>query len=349
MSKYNATVLIVEDDVQILDFISYALKKEGFRFVGVSKVQDALKKLASETIDIIILDLGLPDIDGMEVIKAVREWSKMPIIVVSARGQDMEKVSVLDSGADDYLTKPFSSAELMARIRVAIRHIQHLSGRSLQANPSVGGLRIDYDKRLVYLEGVELHLTPMEYNSQRILTTLQLADFYGTDSKIISKNFARNKTLYKNGEHYFFLDGKLLQEFRANRQFDELPINLNRLYLWTEKGALLHAKSLGTDKAWEVYNQLVENYFYAKEEKMKELAAPQQIVKPVTQLTQSELQLIATLADSVKMVAGNMIRLDNCVTNLEDRVSQLEGDKENNVVAVESLFSASGLKYIVSS
>lgn len=186
---YNAQVLVVEDDVQILDFVTYALRKEGFCHVGVSKAQDAINELAGGTFDIIILDIGLPDIDGITIIKTIREWSQIPIIVVSARCRSTDKVSALDSGADDYLTKPFSASELMARVRVALRHVRQKGGRSLQTTLHVGGLRIDFDKRLVYLDDREVHMTPLEYkllslffhNIGKVLTTqIIISKIWGT-------------------------------------------------------------------------------------------------------------------------------------------------------------------------
>ncbi|MDD4159929.1 MAG: response regulator transcription factor [Synergistaceae bacterium] len=179
MVSRNETILIVEDDPQIRNFISYSLKQEGFRYFTASTGQSALSNLVSEKIDLLLLDLGLPDLDGMEIIKRVREWSEMPIIVVSARDQDKEKAEALDSGADDYLTKPFSATELMARIRVAIRHLHREGGNKQQSKAGVGDLMIDFDKHLVYLEEAELHTTPMEYsllslffrNIGKVLTT----------------------------------------------------------------------------------------------------------------------------------------------------------------------------------
>ena len=108
-------------------------------------------------------------------------------------------------------------------------------------------------------------LIPLEFRNQRIMTTSVIAESYGTTEKVISNNFNRNKDKYKEGKHYFLLQGEELKEFRANPQIDELPLNINKLYLWTEKGALLHAKSLNTDKAWEVYDILVETYFRIKQ------------------------------------------------------------------------------------
>ena len=181
-------ILVIEDDVQVLDFITYAFKKEGYRYVGVSRAEEAIKLLASETFDIVILDLGLPDLDGINIIKEIREWSQLPIIVVSARCLSADIVFTLDSGADDYLTKPFSASELMARTRVALRHVQQKGERNLQKILSVGGLQIDFDKRLVSLNGVAIHMTPMEYqllsllflNHGKVLTTkLIISEIWG--------------------------------------------------------------------------------------------------------------------------------------------------------------------------
>ncbi len=184
--SYN--VLVVEDDTQIRNFICYALKQETFKYTTASTAQDALSQLVTKQIDLVLLDLGLPDFDGMEVIKKVREWSELPIIVVSARDQDKEKALALDSGADDYLTKPFSSTELMARIRVAIRHLSKVQINKDSPIIEVGELKIDVDKRLVYLKDKELHVTPLEYslllllfkNIGKVLTTqLILKEIYG--------------------------------------------------------------------------------------------------------------------------------------------------------------------------
>ena len=138
-----------------------------------------MRLLAAEPIDLMLLDLGLPDLDGTEVIRRLRTWSEMPVIVVSARDQDKEKVAVPDLGADDYLTKPFSASELLARIRVALRHMYKQSGA--KANPvyQTGELRLDAEKRKVYLGEDEIHVTPMEYalllllfkNQGKVLTT----------------------------------------------------------------------------------------------------------------------------------------------------------------------------------
>ena len=161
-------VLVVEDDVQIRNFMTYALQTEGFQAYATATAQAGLSVLISEPIDLMLLDLGLPDFDGMDVIRKVREWSQVPIIVVSARDQDREKAGALDAGADDYLTKPFSTTELMARIRVALRHMQRQGGKGA-STLQVGELKIDLEKRLVYLKDEELHVTPMEYSLLSLL------------------------------------------------------------------------------------------------------------------------------------------------------------------------------------
>ncbi|MGI6169874.1 MAG: response regulator, partial [Christensenellales bacterium] len=173
---------------QIRSFIGYSLETAGFPYTAVGTGESALNKLVSEPIDLMLLDLGLPDFDGMEVIKKVREWSQMPIIVVSARDQDKEKVAALDLGADDYLTKPFSAAELLARLRVAIRHLYWQGSKNEQAIRSVGQLKINFEKHLVYLDDAQLHMTPLEYsllsllfrNMGKVLTTQSiLGEIYG--------------------------------------------------------------------------------------------------------------------------------------------------------------------------
>ena len=190
MSYYNEYILVVEDDIKIRNYICYSLQTEGFRYITASTGQGALKTLVSEPIDLLLLDLGLPDIDGMEIIKKIREWSEMPIIVVSARDQDKEKAAALDLGADDYLTKPFSSTELLARISVDLRHFYKQGGNKTPAIIQVGGLRIDFEKRLVYLDDKELHVTPLEYkllslffkNVGKVLTTKYiLKEIWGID------------------------------------------------------------------------------------------------------------------------------------------------------------------------
>ena len=179
MNSLHEHILVVEDDAQIRNFICFTLEAEGYVCVAAATAEEAMRLLAAEPIDLMLLDLGLPDLDGTEVIRRLRTWSEMPVIVVSARDQDKEKVAVLDLGADDYLTKPFSASELLARIRVALRHMYKQSGA--KANPvyQAGELRLDAEKRKVYLGEAEIHVTPMEYalllllfkNQGKVLTT----------------------------------------------------------------------------------------------------------------------------------------------------------------------------------
>ena len=179
MATHNEYILLVEDDPQIRNFIAFALQSEGFSCAAEPTGTGALGLLKSAKVDLMLLDLGLPDMDGMEIIRLVRSFSDLPIIVVSARDQDREKAAALDAGADDYLTKPFSATELLARVRVALRHLYQQSGLSTQTSMTVGALSIDLKKRLVTLGGEELHVTPLEYsllalffrNSGKVLTT----------------------------------------------------------------------------------------------------------------------------------------------------------------------------------
>lgn len=185
MSLKDQSILIVEDDPQIRNFLCYTLENEGFNYYSSGSAQSALNTIVSEQIDLVILDLGLPDFDGLEVIKKVREWSDMPIIVVSARDQDKEKANALDLGADDYLTKPFSATELLARIRVAFRHYFRNDTFKKQTEAQVGDLKIDFDKRIVTLAGETIHTTPMEYK----LLTL----FFKNSGKVLTTNYIINE------------------------------------------------------------------------------------------------------------------------------------------------------------
>ena len=160
MNEY--LVLVVEDDIPIRTLITTTLKMNDYRYITASKGNEAIMLSASHTPDIIILDLGLPDIDGVEVIERIRTWSEVPIIVASARSEDKDKILALDKGADDYLTKPFSVEELLARLRVIQRRLIKAEN-TLVTEFINGGLRIDYVSGCVYLNNKELHLTPIEY------------------------------------------------------------------------------------------------------------------------------------------------------------------------------------------
>ncbi len=165
------TVLIVEDEKSICDFISKTLNSHEYKVLTAANGKDGLTMITSSLPDVVLLDLGLPDMDGLDVIRKTREWSSLPIIVISARTQEKEKVAALDAGADDYITKPFGTFELLARIRTAIRHNNRLSDDLMNSNRpySAGDLVIDFERRLVTLEGEEIHLTRVEYKIVSLL------------------------------------------------------------------------------------------------------------------------------------------------------------------------------------
>ena len=157
-------ILIVEDEAPIRNLISVTLEAHDYRFIIAPNAGTAIMESSSHNPDIMLLDLGLPDMDGVEVIRKIRSWSNMPIIVISARSDDTDKIEALDAGADDSLTKPFSVDELLARLRVALRRLnQTQSGSSDTAVFSNGDLKIDYAAGCAYLAEEELHLTPIEY------------------------------------------------------------------------------------------------------------------------------------------------------------------------------------------
>ncbi len=160
----KARILVVEDDAPVRNLITLTLKAHEYVYITASTGESAVLEAASHNPDIVLLDLGLPDIDGVEVIERIRSWSNMPIIVISARSEDTDKIRALDAGADDYLTKPFSVDELLARLRVTQRRLALLEASSPGESFYVNGqLRIDYAAGCVTLDGQELHLTPIEY------------------------------------------------------------------------------------------------------------------------------------------------------------------------------------------
>lgn len=158
------TILVVEDDPSIKNLMTTTLRTHDYHFLTAQNGQSAIIEASSHNPDIVLLDLGLPDMDGMEVIRNIRSWSNMPIIVISARSEDTDKIDALDTGADDYLTKPFSVEELLARIRVTQRRLSRtLSEFESSSVFTNGQLRIDYAAGCAWLNGEELHLTPIEY------------------------------------------------------------------------------------------------------------------------------------------------------------------------------------------
>lgn len=168
MTSEAPIILIIEDEAPIRRFLRASLSEQGYRFNEAETGSDGLRLCAAQPPDLIILDLGLPDQNGLEVLKQIRVWSPVPIIIVSARGQEQDKVLALDSGANDYLTKPFGVGELLARIRVALRLASH-AAKPADAVFTIHDLKVDLAARRVWAKGEEIHLTPIEY---RLLTTL---------------------------------------------------------------------------------------------------------------------------------------------------------------------------------
>jgi len=167
-NEIKSRILLVEDEPPVRKFIRVALASQGWQVFECGNGADALTQTAMQNPDVVLLDLGLPDMDGLEVVRRLREWTAVPIIVVSARGQEKDKIDALDLGADDYLTKPFGAGELLARVRVAMRHGAGLN-RDADAIFQSGTLRVDLQKRQVFVAGAEIHLTPIEY---KLLLTL---------------------------------------------------------------------------------------------------------------------------------------------------------------------------------
>ena len=160
----NLLILVVEDDAPVRNLIGTTLKTHGYEYMTASNGESAVMQASSHNPDVVLLDLGLPDIDGVDVIKKIRTWSEMPIIVISARTEDKDKIDALDAGADDYLTKPFSVEELLARIRVTERRLFAIQSSNKSESVFVNGnLKIDYAAGCAYLSDEELHLTPIEY------------------------------------------------------------------------------------------------------------------------------------------------------------------------------------------
>jgi two-component system KDP operon response regulator KdpE len=161
-------ILVIEDELPIRKFLRISLEAHGFHMDEAETAERGVQSAAAQPPDAVILDLGLPDADGLDVIRRLREWSRVPIIVLSARGREADKIAALDGGADDYLTKPFGAGELLARLRVALRHASR-SEKVDESTFTVAGLRVDLVARRVFVDDAEVHLTPTEY---RLLTTL---------------------------------------------------------------------------------------------------------------------------------------------------------------------------------
>lgn len=217
------SILVIEDEKSICDFISRTLELNGYKVNAAHNGKDGLAIITSALPDLILLDLGLPDMDGNEIIRLTRQWSGIPIIVISARIQEKEKVEALDSGADDYITKPFGTSELLARIRTALRHSRVTTGDSVAATSyKAKDLVVDFEKRRITLNGEEVHLTRVEYkivsilaqNSGKVITYDSLINqiwgpYAGDNNRILRVNMAniRRKIEKNPGEpEYIFTE-----------------------------------------------------------------------------------------------------------------------------------------------
>ena len=216
------TILIIEDDHYIANFLALSLKKEQYQTVIASTAQEGLALCYANNPSLILLDLGLPDMDGLEVIKTVRSFSQVPILVVSARGQEQEKIDALDSGADDYIVKPFHMGELLARIRAVVRRKAQQPAQG--AVFSFGGHLVDQEKRRVTVDGREVHLTPMEY---RLLLLL-----IANKGKVLTHNYII-KEVWGYGETG---DPKAVRVFMANLRRKIERDTLHPRFILTEIG-----------------------------------------------------------------------------------------------------------------
>jgi two-component system KDP operon response regulator KdpE len=182
MTAVPMRILVVEDEPQMQKFLRASLEAEGYRVLDAMTGKEGIELARTHNPDLVLLDLGLPDMDGLQVTTSLREWSAKPIIVISARGQEQDKIGALDAGADDYLTKPFGTGELLARIRVALRHSSRAAEPRAEPVVTVGELKCDLDRRQVFVGDREVHLTPNEYkllaylmkNAGKVLTHRQL-------------------------------------------------------------------------------------------------------------------------------------------------------------------------------
>src|SRR5574342_1388058 len=162
MPEEKELILLVEDEPQMRRFLRITLQSQGYRLIEAATAQEGLIQATTRNPDVVLLDLGLPDLDGLEVTKRLREWTHIPIIVISAREQEQDKVRALDAGADDYLTKPFSAGELLARIRVALRHAARQKAGRQEPVFTLHNLRVDLEHRRVFVNDREGHLTALE-------------------------------------------------------------------------------------------------------------------------------------------------------------------------------------------
>ena len=221
----KTSILVIEDDKAIRNLITTTLNSHDYNYTAAENGESAILLAVSKQPDIIILDLGLPDMDGVEIIKKVRTWSNIPIIVVSARSEDKDKIDALDAGADDYLTKPFSVDELLARIRVAVRKMNYInSGKENETLFINGGLKIDYCAGCVFIDEKEVHLTPIEY---KLLCLL---------AKNVGKVLTHNYILKEVWVNAFESDTPSLRVFMATLRKKIEKDSANPIYIQTHIG-----------------------------------------------------------------------------------------------------------------
>lgn len=224
MAEGSVVVLVIEDEAPIRRFLKMALVDHGYVFKEARSGKEGLDRIAMERPDLVILDLGLPDIDGLELVKTLREWSSVPTIILSARGQENDKVEALDAGADDYLTKPFGVPELLARIRVALRNAARLSAGHTESEFNFGRTRVDLVRRQVFLNGNEVHLTRIEY--KLLVTLIKYAGKVVTHNQLLKEIWGQE---YGDESHY-------LRVYMAHlrRKLEDDPANPK--FLITETG-----------------------------------------------------------------------------------------------------------------
>jgi len=230
MSDLKTHILIVDDEPQIRKFLRTTLTSHDYQVSEAEKAADALKALTVHPPDVMLLDLGLPDGDGLDIIKELRGWSQLPVIVLSARGQEQDKVTALELGADDYLTKPFGAGELLARINVALRH-SRAGNQPQQSCFEAAGLKVDFASRQVTIDNQEVHLTPTEY--KLLCTMVKYAGKVVTHGQLLREVWGKHST--EQG-HYLRI---YMQHLRQKLGDDAL----NPRFLITETGVGYRLKS----------------------------------------------------------------------------------------------------------
>jgi two-component system KDP operon response regulator KdpE len=234
MTSTCPQILVIEDEAPICRFLRASLTEEGYRYTEAQTGREGLRLAGTEHPDLILLDLGLPDMDGLDIIRQLRNWSQVPVIIISARGQEADKVTALDAGANDYLTKPFGVKELLARIRVALRHVGE--GPEADSKFQAGDLKVDLAARRVWTSGNEVHLTPIEY---RLLTTL-----IRSAGKVLTHRYLLKEVWGPNEVH----ENHYLRVFMATLRRKIEPHPARPRYILTEQGVGYRLKDEVSDE-----------------------------------------------------------------------------------------------------